>query len=169
MKKIIIISGKQYSGKDTVASILLKKLENYKRIGIGDAIKIEYGSRNNLSFEEIEKNKHLYRGDLIELGNWGRAKDPDFWLYKLADLDRIIVPDIRVEHEIDFFRKRGAFLIRVESDYKNRALRGILANSDDLTEVGLDNYKNWDLVIENNSTYEDLVQQVNGIIEKFLA
>ena len=57
MKKIIIISGKQYSGKDTVASILLKKLENYKRIGIGDAIKIEYGSRNNLSFEEIEKNK----------------------------------------------------------------------------------------------------------------
>ena len=47
MKNIIVISGKQYSGKDTLAKILLEKLPDFKRIGIGDAIKIEYGKRNN--------------------------------------------------------------------------------------------------------------------------
>ena len=30
--KIIILSGKQYSGKDTVAKILLQNLTNFKRI-----------------------------------------------------------------------------------------------------------------------------------------
>ena len=54
-KKIIVISGKQYSGKDTLAKILLEFLPQFKRIGIGDAIKIQYGKENNLTFEEIEK------------------------------------------------------------------------------------------------------------------
>ena len=80
MKQIIVISGKQYSGKDTLAKILLEKLDGFRRIGIGDAIKIEYGKRNDLSFEQIEKDKYLYRKDLIELGNWGRAQDSDFGL-----------------------------------------------------------------------------------------
>ena len=52
MNKIIIISGKQYSGKDTLASILLKKMPDFKRVGIGDAIKIEYGKKNNLSHQQ---------------------------------------------------------------------------------------------------------------------
>ena len=86
MRKIIVISGKQYSGKDTLAKILLEKLDGFKRIGIGDAIKIEYGKRHNLTFEEIEENKHLYRNDLINLGNEGRAIDPNFWLYKLSPI-----------------------------------------------------------------------------------
>ena len=42
-RKIIIVSGKQFSGKDTVAKIFLELLPDFKRIGLGDAIKIEYG------------------------------------------------------------------------------------------------------------------------------
>ena len=41
MNKIIVISGKQYSGKDTFAKILLQKLDGFKRVGIGDAIKLK--------------------------------------------------------------------------------------------------------------------------------
>ena len=164
MANIIVISGKQYSGKDTLAKILLQKLTGYRRIGIGDAIKLEYGKRKNLTFDEIEKNKHLYRADLIELGNWGRAKDPDFWLKNLAGFDKIIVPDVRVIHEADFFKGAGAFIIRVESSYKNRSLRGNIVNNDDATETALDNYSGFDLVIENNSTYEDLVKEADKVI-----
>jgi hypothetical protein len=62
------------------------------------------------------ENKHLYRNDLIQLGNWGRKKDPDYWLYKLLDeKSDIIVTDIRVEHEIELFKSKGAFLLRVEA------------------------------------------------------
>ena len=59
-EKIIILSGKQYSGKDTVAKILLENLTNYKRIGLGDAIKIEYSELSGVTFEEIEKNNAKY-------------------------------------------------------------------------------------------------------------
>ena len=75
MKHILVISGKQYSGKDTLAKILLEKMPEYRRIGLGDAIKFEYAKRKNISVDEIIKNKHLYRDDLIKLGNWGRDID----------------------------------------------------------------------------------------------
>ena len=58
--KIIIFSGKQYSGKDTAAKILLEELPEYKRCAMGDIIKLEYGRQHNLSYDEIEKNKSKY-------------------------------------------------------------------------------------------------------------
>ena len=167
MKNIIVISGKQYSGKDTLAKILLEKLPDFKRIGIGDAIKIEYGKRNNLTFEEIEKNKHLYRKDLIELGNWGRSQSNDFWLKNLIQYDKIIVPDLRVLSELNFFKKQGAFLVRVESDEINRAKRGILVSSNDDTETALDNYQNWNIKIENNSDFETFKQEADKVLLLF--
>ena len=167
MNKIIVISGKQYSGKDTLAKILLEKLEGYNRVGIGDAIKIEYGKRHGLSFDEIEAQKHLYRAGLIELGNWGRAQDSDFWLKNLANMDKIIVPDVRVEHELSFFKDMGAFLVRVESSVENRAKRGVLINADDDTATALDNYSDWNIVVENNSDYSALIANADLVLELY--
>ena len=53
MKKLIVISGKQYSGKDTVAKLLLAELKSFKRIGIGDAIKIMYGKQTGLLMSRL--------------------------------------------------------------------------------------------------------------------
>lgn len=167
MKNIIVISGKQYSGKDTLAKILLEKLNNFKRIGIGDAIKIEYGRKNNLTFEEIENNKHIYRNDLIELGNWGRAQDKNYWLKNLASMDKIIVPDVRVKDEINFFKERNAFLVRVESDIEARSKRGIIVNAQDNTETNLDNYKGWNIVVNNNSDLENLYKEADKVLKLF--
>lgn len=167
MNKIIVISGKQYSGKDTLAKILLKQMKGFKRIGIGDAIKIEYGKQNNLTFEQIEKEKHLYRNDLIALGNWGRSQDKNYWLNNLSNMDKIIVPDVRVLDEINFFKEKNAFLVRVNSSLENRSKRGIVVNSDDNTEIALDDYKDWNIVVDNNSTYEELVEKSKEVVRKF--
>ena len=167
MKKIIVISGKQYSGKDTLAKILLGKLVEFNRVGIGDAIKLRYGRDNGLSFDEIESNKHLYRSDLIKLGNFGRSIDSDYWLKSLADMDNIIVPDVRVPHEVDFFKSRGAFLVRVESTIENRAKRGVLVDADDDTETALDNYLGWDIVVDNNSDYDSLCKKADEVVLAF--
>ncbi|MBQ4647177.1 MAG: hypothetical protein IJB79_07500 [Candidatus Gastranaerophilales bacterium] len=169
MNKIIVISGKQYCGKDTLAKILLQKMPDFKRIGIGDAIKLEFGKRNGLTFEEIESKKHLFRAGLIELGNEGRAQDSDFWLKNLANMNNIIVPDVRVEHEVDFFKSKGAFLVRVESSYENRSKRGVIVSADDDTETALDNYSNWNILVENNSDYEALVEEADKVIKLFSA
>lgn len=166
-EKIIIFSGKQYSGKDTVAKIMLAEMKDYKRCAMGDIIKLTYGEQKGLTYEEIEKNKPLYRQDLINLGNWGRSQDPDYWLKKIIEQDRnIIVTDVRVPHEYEVFKNAGAITIRVEASRETRASRGELVGENDITEVGLDNIKDWDYVIENNSDYETLKEKVYAIIQK---
>ena len=164
---IIAISGKQYSGKDTLAKILIEKMPDFKRVGIGDAIKIEYGKKHNLTFEEIEKNKHKYRDDLIELGNYGRGISPDYWLEKISNMDKVIIPDIRVEYEAEFFRKRGAFLIRVNSAYKKRSERGIIVSDGDNTEIALDDYNLWNVIVDNNSDYNSLFRHADKVVMLF--
>lgn len=165
--KIIIFSGKQYSGKDTAAKIMLEKLTNFKRCAMGDIIKLTYGQKHGLTYEEIEQNKSKYRADLIELGNWGREQDPDYWLKKILEQDgNIIVTDVRVPHEYEIFKNAGAISIRIEASRETRAQRGTLIGENDITETGLDNIKDWDYVVDNNSDYENLVTQITSIIEK---
>lgn len=165
--KIIIFSGKQYSGKDTAAKILLEELTDYKRCAMGDIIKLTYGKEKGLTYEEIEANKAQYRADLIALGNWGRAQDPDYWLKKILEQDgNIIVTDVRVPHEYEIFKNAGAITIRVEANRETRLSRGELVGENDITEVGLDDINDWDYIIDNNSTYENLHNQVIQIIEE---
>ncbi len=163
--KVIIFSGKQYAGKDTAAKIMLDKMPDYRRCAMGDIIKQTYASQKGLTFEEIEQNKSLYRADLIALGNWGRAQNPDYWLYKILEQQgNIIVTDVRVPHEYEIFKKAGAIAIRVEASRQVRMQRGDLIGEDDITEIGLDHIKDWDYVIENNSDYEHLKSEVEKLV-----
>ena len=166
--KIIIFSGKQYSGKDTSAKILMSAMPDYKRCAMGDIIKIEYGKLNNLSYEEIEANKPKYRQGLIDLGNWGRNQSPDYWLEKIIAQDgNIVVTDVRIKHEYEVFKSAGAISIRVEADRDIREARGgKLVGEDDVTEVDLDNIQEWDYIIDNNKDYETLKQNVLKIVQE---
>lgn len=165
--RIIIFSGKQYSGKDTAAKIMLSVMPSYKRCAMGDIIKLTYGKEKGLTYEEIEKNKALYRTDLIKLGNWGREQDPDYWLKKILEQDgNIMVTDVRVQHEYDVFKNAGAITIRVNATRQTRMSRGNLVGENDITETGLDHINNWDYVIENDSDYETLKSNVLKIVEK---
>lgn len=169
--KIIIFSGKQYSGKDTAAKIMLEIMSDYRRCAMGDIIKLTYGEQKGLTYDEIEKNKPIYRQDLIDLGNWGRAQHPDYWLKKILEQDgNIIVTDVRVQHEYDMFKNAGAIAIRVEASRQTRLQRGgSLTGEGDVTEIGLDHIKDWDYVIDNNSDYDNLKIQVEKIVEKINA
>ena len=165
--RIIIFSGKQYSGKDTVAKIMLAAMPDFRRCAMGDIIKLTYGKEHNLTYDEIEKNKPIYRQDLINLGNWGRSQDPDYWLKKIIEQDgNIMVTDVRVPHEYETFKNAGAIAIRVEASRETRMARGELVGETDITEVGLDDIKDWDYVIDNNSDYESLKSKVEKLIEE---
>lgn len=167
--KIIIFSGKQYSGKDTAAKIMLEKLKNFKRCAMGDIIKLTYGKTHNLSYEEIEANKAQYRKGLIELGNWGRDQDPDYWLKKILEQEgNIIVTDVRVPHEYEIFKNAGAISIRIEASRETRAKRGKLVGENDITETGLDNINNWDFVVTNDDDYQTLQKNIENITNKIL-
>ena len=165
-KKIIVLSGKQFCGKDTVAKILLQNFTNFTRIGLGDAIKLEYGEKIGLSLEEVEQNKSQYRADLQALGNKRRAEDSAYWIKKIITLPQdIIVPDIRVQQEYDYFKNAGAYKIRVEASAESRSKRGTLAAENDITETALDNITDWNYVISNEGTYEELLEKTGELIQ----
>lgn len=168
--KIIIFSGKQYSGKDTAAKILMQELKDYRRCAMGDIIKIEYGKKYNLTYDEIENNKSKYRQGLIDLGNWGRSQSPDYWLEKIvAQEGKIVVTDVRIKHEYEIFKNAGAISIRVEAEREIREARGgQLIGEDDVTEVDLDNIRDWDYIIGNNKDYETLRKNVLKIVEQII-
>lgn len=167
MKKLIAFSGKQYSGKDTAAKILMEELQDYKRCAMGDIIKIEYGRIHNLTYEEIETNKAQYRQGLIDLGNWGRSQSPDYWIQKIIQQEgNIVVTDMRIKHEYNIFKQAGAIMIRVEADREIRELRGgKLVGEDDVTEIDLDEIKDWDFLIDNNKDYDSLKKEVLKIVD----
>lgn len=166
--KIIIFSGKQYSGKDTAAKILMEALPSFKRCAMGDVIKLEYGKLNNVTYEEIEANKPKYRQGLIDLGNWGRSQDQDYWLKKIVEQEgNIVVTDVRIKHEYELFKSFGAISIRIEADRNLREQRGgKLIGEDDVTEVDLDDIQDWNYIIDNNNDYETLKKNVLLIVEK---
>lgn len=166
--KIITFSGKQYSGKDTAAKILMEVMPDFKRCAMGDIIKIEYGKQHNLTYEEIEANKTQYRQGLIDLGNWGRQQSPDYWIQKIIEQEgNIVVTDVRIKHEYKIFKQAGAITIRVEAERDIREARGgKLIGEDDVTEVDLDDIQDWDFLIDNNMDYKDLRIKVLEIVEK---
>ena len=164
--RIIIFSGKQYSGKDTAAKILMEEIPSFKRFAMGDVIKLEYGKANNITFEEIEANKSNYRQGLIDLGNWGRKQSPDYWIQKIIEqAGDIVVTDVRIKHEYETFKKAGAIAIRVEAERSIREQRGgKLVGEDDVTEIDLDDITDWDFIIQNNGTYDELKKQVLEVV-----
>lgn len=163
--RIIIFSGKQFSGKDTLAKIMLEKMPSFKRYAMGDIIKDTFARQHNLTVAEIEANKPYYRPELIKLGNEGRKKDPDFWLKKIISQDGdIFVTDVRKQHEYEVFKSAGAKSIRVESPREIRAQRGKLVNENDLTETELDNVTDWDFIVHNDSDYESLKAKAAELI-----
>ena len=167
-ERIIIFSGKQYSGKDTAAKILMEAMPDFKRCAMGDIIKIEYAQAHGITYEEIEANKPKYRQGLIDLGNWGREQNPDYWLEKIiAQKGNIVVTDVRIKHEYEIFKKAGAVSIRVEAAREIREARGgRLVGENDVTEVDLDDVRDWNFLLDNNKDYETLRKNVLKIVEQ---
>ncbi len=77
----------------------------------------------------------------------------------------IIVPDLRLEHELDIFKSHNAYMIRVEASLEVRKTRGIITNENDLTEIALDNYTGWNYRIDNSSDFEALKENTKPLIE----
>lgn len=166
-RKIVIFSGKQFCGKDTLAQIMLEKMPEFKRFAMGDVIKKTYSEQSGISIEEIEANKAFHRPALIELGNWGRQQDPDFWLKKIIEQDgNIFVTDVRMKHEYEVFKSAGAISIRIEVPREIRSSRGQLVNENDITETDLDEVQDWDYIVHNDKGLDELKQIANTLIKE---
>ena len=103
--------------------------------------------------------------------NWGREKDPDMWvnivLKDLPDSENIYCSDVRFLNEFRNLKNKGWIMIKVNrNDNLINSNRVGTGNNAHISEQELDSLdaSEWDFVIENNSTLENLYIKLDCIV-----
>ena len=116
---------------------------------------------------------------LTAIGNFGREYNPDIWVNKTSNImamrsfnfehEVCLVLDCRFVNEIEkmrfYFGKDKITSIRIVRDrYKGDDLDYVDHN--DISETSLDNYKDFDYIIDNNNAIGDFYKSTRKVFEE---
>ena len=163
--KIFIISGKARSGKNEISKIIEKYYSNKKVITIsfGHYIK-DYAKRvSDWDGSEETKPRELLQQLGIELIK-NKINDRLFINRILEDIeifsyfyDIIVVNDARLIDEIETLKRYYPDSMSIRVVRNNHDNKLTIDQKNHLTEIDLDNYKNFDYIIENDKKLEEKV------------
>ena len=171
---IILIAGKARSGKSTVCQYFKEAFENMDRkVIVSPYTKYLKKYISDITGKEVtEDNKprdllQKISSDLIK----ERLGYHDFFIRRqIEDIniysyfaDVILIPDVRFPNEIDDIKKSFSNVISIgviRSDFVSDLTR---KQQEDITETALDNYTNYDKIIENTS-HLNLEKEVRKLI-----
>jgi hypothetical protein len=180
---IIGISGRKYSGKDTLGEYLIQN-HGYTRLAFADALKEAtkcifgftdeqvYGNKKedidpfwNISAREVLQHlgTNVFRNNMKELlPNVGT----DLWIYVLKrkilqkleedPSAKFVITDVRFPNEIEFIKSMNGITIKLKRDSEKNQFY----NHE--SEMLIDNLVT-DFEFDNNKTKEDLFNQVSFI------
>ena len=189
---IIGISGKAGSGKDTAAK-MLEVLYANPDISYEDFANKRYKNFADIQIVHFADSLKETAQVLFRIGEWetntqegkkttinwiGKtvrellqgigqglrdAIDPNLWVKILfvntKDWSNYIIADVRYPNEVYAIKKRNGVLIRIDR-------KGAGAGNHS-SETALDNYKEWDVHIENNGSIEDLFEAMKIFIKNY--
>ena len=172
--KIYIIAGKARNGKDTTALAIRKAYGDKKVINLSYGSYIKEYAKKISDWDGSDETKP--RELLQHLGTEiiRNKIDKDFFIKRLCEdmrvysyyFDVITISDARFPDEILTPKKLfdDVITIKVVRDNFDTGLsEKEQAHS---TEVALDNFNDYDFVIENNGSIEELEEKVKEIVEK---
>ena len=175
---IFVVSGKSGSGKDVICKIIDEYVNHkeLKSINLQFSSYIKMYAKNITNWDGNEDDKP--RTLLQELGTEIiREKiDDKFFIKRIIDdikvysyyFDVITISDARLPNELEDIY--GAF----NNVYKLNVKRSSFINKLDekqnahYTEIALDNYNNFDYVIENNQGIDELKEKIINIIDEVI-
>lgn len=193
MIDILAVSGKLKHGKDSYCNLIIEELKkrDFKReiykTAFANVIKeaalnlfpqldpqVYYGPselRNTPieGFINPETGKQLIARDpLTMIGKWGRLCNKNCWVYAttynfpklISEGKFIIVSDVRFANEANHLHSLGAKIIRII-----RPDIGFTTN--DPSEIDLDNYKDFDKIIIND-TIDNLRREAEEVITEYI-
>ena len=177
---LIGISGHKQVGKDTACAIIQREFPMIHK-SFGKQLKVVAASLLGCDYKDFESEDFKNKKSIIrkESGGYytnreilqllgtdvGRTISPDMWIdlaFKgYTDKDSWIFTDVRFPNEAKAIKDRGGKLIRIERN------TGLVDTH--ISETALDDYKDWDLVIDNNGTKNDLkdivLQNINLFVD----
>lgn len=167
--KIILVSGKAESGKDTACEFILKQRKG-KRVGLADSLKNIAKEYFGWSGVKDEEGRSL----LQKLGDTGRAINPFFWLEIVGSVlklfeemgeEIVIIPDLRFQNELSWFCFQmppdDFITLRIERPGHENALTEEQRNH--ISEIDLDGAE-FDYVI-SATTISELEEKVNEFLK----
>ena len=189
---IIGISGKAGSGKDTAAK-MLEVLYANPDISYEDFANKRYKNFADIQIVHFADSLKETAQVLFRIGEWetntqegkkttinwiGKtvrellqgigqglrdAIDPNLWVKILfantEDWSNYIIADVRYPNEVYAIKKRNGVRIRID--------RKDAGAGNHSSETALDNYKEWDVHIENNGSIEDLLKTMKIFIKNY--
>ncbi len=173
LKKIYVLSGKARSGKDTVANYIKELLPDKKIIFLAYASTLKDYAKKISNWDGSDETKP--RELLQELGTTLIRKqiDSEMLIRRVMEdievysyfYEIIIITDARLKEEVLTPVKR------FESVSNLHLIRDVENNLTEkqqhhLTETGLDDFHDYDYVIDNNGTLEELKEKVKEILQK---
>jgi len=118
--KLVGITGKKRSGKDTFAKVLTDS-GWYRRVALADPLKADVAAFCGVTVEELEARKEAFRAVMQAYGTRRRKEDVNYWVHKVAFACgmawahglAVVVPDIRYLNEAQWVASAGGVLVRV--------------------------------------------------------
>lgn len=159
------MSGKARSGKDTAADVILKKYQG-KTFAFADDVKtIAYNY-----FGWYGEKDELGRKLLQDIGTTGRNYNEDMWVDHViywiqwwasgtADHQLAVVTDARYPNEIQRIKREFPDVVTI------RITRDSVEKLEHPSETALDQWTDWDYVVENNGTKEEFQMKILEIME----
>lgn len=172
---IYIISGKAKAGKDTTAGFIKEFYSNkgLKTINLQFSSYIKMYAKEISSWDGTENNKP--RTLLQELGeNIRKDIDKYFFINRIIDDIRvysnyyniITISDARLPEELNKIHERYPNSIKISIIRPNYNPYNSLEEKNHPTETALDDYYDYDYIINNNGTLNDLKKEVKNILNK---
>lgn len=189
MRKIVAITGKAGSGKDTLADMFVS--DGFVKISMADPLKWVCGKIFGFDEESLwgssEKRTPLVR-KALQLGGteFARSVDPDVWVKLCArridaifdgepdefgrcvtsgHVTGVVIPDVRFLNEVNFIRGMGGSVVRIKRG--NGILYGT-EQSKHVSETSLDALSSdkIDFEVDNTGTLQDLFEIYQDISRK---
>ena len=168
--KIFLISGKAGSGKNEVATIIKNNLDKTVITSFAKYIKLFALEFTDWDGRDITKPREF----LQDMGDILRNIDENFLTNRLIEdfkvykekFENVIISDVRLPNEIDYIKENcseDVISIRVNSTISKRNLTE--EEKKHHTETDLDNYNNFDYII-NNSFDEKLEIDIKKVLEE---
>lgn len=163
LPKRVAVAGLARAGKDTIGSYLIQE-HRFTRVAFSEPLyDILYAAQDICGFDK-EKDRKFLQWVGTE---WAREQDPDVWV-RLAIkniknnylFDPIVVTDLRYINELNTLRENGFMLVRVKRDTTNSDFGNGSKLHPSETEMLTVPDSDFDMVIDNNGTLEQLYEHI---------